>query len=286
MSNYFSKISLFSLSEKINIIKFTIGSRLINNVPRGIKNSYLLCNRLLSKGIQITSKNETITFNYPINNQKTIIQLKRNSSDAQVFEQIVELEEYKSLIEVFKKNNIVPRNMIDVGANIGLTCLYFRAHFPELNIVALEPSDDTFNRLSNNISNNNFGSIHLLKKGLWSSKKRLKADTTFRDGQDWSFRLIEAKPDEEALFETTTIDELIHDFNIETIDFLKIDIEGGEVEVFKEFDSIEWLPKIKIIALEIHDEFNCREYIEFNLEKYFELSHTGELTIGVNKNLK
>ena len=175
--------------------------------------------------------------------------------------------------------------MIDAGANIGLTCLYFKSYFPDLLITALEPSDDTFSRLENNIVNNKLSGVTYLKKGLWSSITRLKADTSFRDGQDWAFRLIEAKPNEEALFETTTIEGLINDFNIETIDFLKIDIEGGEDEVFKDFSKINWLDKVKVIALEIHDEFDCRKHIESNLEKLFTLSHSGELTIGINKSL-
>ena len=87
------------------------------------------------------------------------------------------------------------------------------------------------------------------------------------------------------MFETTTIEGLINDFNIETIDFLKIDIEGGEDEVFKDFSKINWLDKVKVIALEIHDEFDCRKHIESNLEKLFTLSHSGELTIGINKSL-
>ena len=110
-------------------------------------------------------------------------------------------------------------------------------------------------------------------------------DTTFRDCQDWAFRLTETDITEEALFETTTIQQIIKEGSFEEIDFLKIDIEGGEVEVFKNFKQLEWLNSVKIIALEIHDEFNCREYIEENLGELFELRHLGELTIGIHKKL-
>ena len=285
MISYFSKLALFSFIEKFRILKFTIGSRLINKVPIGIKNSYLLTNRLLKLDIKVDRINETIRFNYLVNGFKQSFYLKRNSSDSQVFEQIIEKNEYIPIIEIFKEKKIIPTRMIDAGANIGLTCLYFKSYFPDLLITALEPSEDTFSRLEKNIVNNKLSGVNYLKKGLWSSITRLKADSSFRDGQDWSFRLIEAKSNEEALFETTTIEELINDFNIETIDFLKIDIEGGEEELFGDFSQINWLEKVRVIALEIHDEFDCREHIESNLEKLFTLSHSGDLTIGINKKI-
>ncbi len=284
--SYLSKIAPFSLNEKLSILKFTIGSRLINKIPNGLKHTYLLTNRLLAKGIKVERISDNIRFNYPINQVKTEFQIKRNASDAQVFEQIIELEEYSPILAIFREKNISPRTMIDAGANIGLTCLYFKSHFPDLAITALEPSEETYNRLEQIININHFSSVRLLKKGLWSSQTRLKADTSFRDGQDWSFRLVEASEKEPALFETTSIDDIINKLNLNSIDFLKIDIEGGEVEIFKDFSKIHWFDKVKIIALEIHDEFNCREHIETNLAKYFEIRHSGELTIGINKDLE
>jgi len=283
--SYLSKLAPFSLSEKLSILKFTIGSRMINKIPRGLKYSYLLTNRLLEKGTKVNRVRDCIEFNFTLNETTSIIHLKRESSDAQVFEQIVELEEYLPILKKFKEINITPQTMIDAGANIGLTSVYFKSYFPNISIIAIEPSEDTFKRLTNNINLNNFNKILLLNKGLWSSPKRLKADQSFRDGQDWSFRLVEASANEPALFEATSIDEIISENNLTTIDFLKIDIEGGEVEIFKDFSTLHWLNQVKVIALEIHDEFNCREHIETNLAQIFDLSHAGELTIGINKSL-
>jgi FkbM family methyltransferase len=217
---YLFKIAPYNLTEKFSLLKFTIGSRMINKVPQGLKYSYLLTNRLLAKGIKIKRVDDCIEFDYRINQTKSKIQLKRKSSDSQVFEQIIELEEYLSVLEKFKEKNISPQTMIDAGANIGLTSVFFKAFFPNISIIALEPSDDTFKRLTININNNNFNKFSLLKKGLWSSPKRLKADQSFRDGQDWSFRLVEVSANEPALFEATSIDEIIAENNLTTIDFL------------------------------------------------------------------
>jgi FkbM family methyltransferase len=283
--NYLSKIAPFNLKERFVILKYSIGSRLINKIPLGIKHTYLLNLRLLNRGIKLRGKNNYIYFVYPINNKKIQFQLKKNSSDSQVFEQIIELEEYLPIIKIFNEKRIIPRTMIDAGANIGLTCLYFKSYYPNLKITAIEPADETFKRLSDNLRQNDLLTVKLLQKGLWSSQTRLKADNSFRDGQDWSFRLIEASDNERALFETISIDNIIVEEGWTSIDFLKIDIEGGEVEIFKDFSKILWLDLVKVIALEIHDEFNCREFIEVNLKEKFELKHVGELTVGINKKI-
>jgi len=65
-----------------------------------------------------------------------------------------------------------------------------------------------------------------------------------------------------------------------------MDIEGSEKEVFTNPNSdVSFLAITKCIAIEIHDEFDCREAIYEILTKYgFLLFNSGELTIGVNTN--
>ena len=93
--------------------------------------------------------------------------------------------------------------MIDAGANVGFTTLYFKNHFSNLKIISLEPSLTVFERLKRNIQINSFNNIILYQKGLWSKSARLKTDRTFRDGDDWVFRIVEAKESEDADIENT-----------------------------------------------------------------------------------
>ena len=120
--------------------------------------------------------------------------------------------------------------------------------------------------------------------GIWGHSTFLKPDTSFRDGLDWAFRLIETKKRDNDSIEVISITDLIKKYSLNFIDFLKIDIEGGEVSVFGEESNLQWLNVVKVIALEIHDEFDCRDNIENLLKRNgFTLSYSGELTVGVNK---
>lgn len=278
---------MYSFPEKHKIILLSIAHKIQSNyVPQTLQNTDSLLENLVQQGIDFEKKDKLICFPFKMNDTSFNISLKRNSSDASVFNQICLQKEYESVIGIIKKYNIPCNLMIDAGANIGLTSIYFHSHFPEITIIALEPFNDTFQRLERNIKVNRIGNAHLVNKGLWSHKTRLSADYTFGDKQDWAFRLTESSNGNEANFETVSVIDLIQDFGLKTIDFLKIDIEGGETAVFDINSNMDWLCKVRLIAIEIHDEFDCRKSIEDILvESGFTLSYSGELTIGVNKNL-
>lgn len=209
---------------------------------------------------------------------------KRPSSDISVFGQIFEEEEYQiviqTYIENFKEN---PKNILDAGSNIGLTTLYFNNKLNSANIICVEPDDDNFDILKYNLNSNRI-EANLYKAGLWSKNTNLKIINDFRDKKEWSVRVKESETGD---LKAITIHTLLEEHQWKFIDILKIDIEGAEKEVFNALNSnLSFLKKTKCIAIEIHDEFNCRQEIYDILNKYhFKCCSSGELTIGVNQQL-
>jgi len=281
------RLKPFTFSEMVQIMKLYIGKRIVNSVPKKLESTSNLMGFLNYVGVktQVIDK-ETLFFEYNLNGKLFKIYLKTKSSDIDVFKQIIMDVEYNSVVNIIKRHNIPCTTMLDAGANIGLTSIYFKSQFPNLNIIALEPSDTTFKRLERNISKNNLEGVQLLKKGIWGHNTYLSGDTSFGDGQDWAFRLVEASQKENGNFEVVSIFDVINEFKLDYIDFLKIDIEGGEESVFGVESNIGWLRKVRLIAVEIHDDLDCRNHIETMLLKFgFILSYSGELTIGLNRNL-
>ncbi|RYM33916.1 FkbM family methyltransferase [Brumimicrobium glaciale] len=276
---------VFNYKHKFKIIKYSIGSRLINSVPKGLKHSYEFIRWLKSQNISFIKKNGLIQFDFPIEKTNYSFSIEETSSDSDVFKQIILEEEYKHVRELMLKHKIEVLNVIDGGANVGYTSIYLSHFYPDATILALEPNKNTFKRLTHNIDSNELKkNVSCIQKGLWSKDTYLKADYSFRDKQDWSFRLEETNNEAEKLFETISVESLIETHKWETIDLFKIDIEGGEKELFQNEDELKWLDKVKVFAIEIHDEFHCREDIEAILKKNnFTLFYSGELTIGINK---
>lgn len=239
---------------------------------------------ILFKGFLKKENDKEYISNYP-NLGITIKLRKRPSSDLNVFVQIYQEEEYKPLVDVFKKNfpNDLNLNIIDAGCNIGLATMYLSNSFPKSNFIIIEPDTSNFESINYNFEANKITDIIKIKGGLWSKNTNLKIVNDFRDKNDWSFRVEETN--ETTELKGFSISYLMEEYKFEIIDILKIDIEGSEKELFLGLNAdISYLNKIKCIAVEIHDELQCREAIYKILKDYnFDFFESGDLTIGVNQ---
>ena len=169
------------------------------------------------------------------------ITLTNNATDVQTVFQIFYAKEYD--LEVSKE----PEWIIDCGANVGYSVIYFANKYANSKIIAIEPDKENFTQLQKNCKP--YSNIKLINKAVWPTNTILNlVDPGIGN---WGYQTIENS--ENALFsvETITLDELINQFNIPQIDILKIDIEGGERQLFQSHYE-NWLPKVKHIAIELH----------------------------------
>ena len=200
----------------------------------------------------------------PINYSKYRIARVPPSSDLLSWNQVFNLQQYKPVVDLIKDKN-KKLNILDCGANAGYAAVYFQKAFPYADILAVELDRDNFRML-----NQNFYGRTLLG-GVWSRDCYLSVKHDFGDRKEWSYY---AEEDDAGDVPGHSIHELIGGH----VDILKMDIEGGEKEVFKD-DS--FLEHVDIIAIEIHDQFKCRPMIYSSLMKHgFEFEEHGELTVG------
>ena len=210
------------------------------------------------------------------------------STDLYVFDQVFGNEDYKSTVELMQKNSHFNENshlnIIDAGGNIGLTTLYLSYYFPKSNFIIIEPDSSNTEVLKYNISKNIPNNYSIIQGGLWNRNANLEISKDFRGGGDWALRVVETQKTLPNSIKAYTIQKLMNENNFSHIDLLKIDIEGAEKLVFSSDSDTSFLSKTKYIAIEIHDEFNCREEIYNRLSKYgFKYFNDGELTIGFNE---
>ncbi|MDQ6608517.1 MAG: FkbM family methyltransferase [Bacteroidota bacterium] len=168
--------------------------------------------------------------------------LRKNSTDINVFIQVFSRHEYD--LELFNE----PKTIIDCGANVGMTSVYFAKRFPNATIIAIEPEKSNFQMLLKNTER--YKNIQCLNYGLWSKTTNL--EVIDRGEGSWAFIVKEIEHENVDSIKAISIDEVMRRFKIENIDILKIDIEGSEIEVFGE-SSKTWLPKVKTLVLELHD---------------------------------
>ena len=138
--------------------------------------------------------------------------------------------------------------IIDCGANVGVSVLYFKKVFPNSQIVAFEADKKIFKVLKRNIEKSNEGGVTLLNKGLWNKEGKLNFINEGADGG----RICENKIPSDGL-DIVEIESIrLRDYLNVNVDFLKIDIEGAETIVLEDCKDV--LNNVKNIFVEFHSE--------------------------------
>jgi len=217
------------------------------------------------------------SFKISINNHNIL--LRRFTSDYFVFKRLIIQNEYYGVIDIIKKYKVTIKTIIDAGSNIGLATIYFNNLIEGIQFICIEPNEDNFKQLEYNIKSNKIDAI-LYKCGLWNSSVKLYSNKNFRDRKHWSFAVSDQKNDGECI-ESITINDIVKNNKINSIDLLKIDIEGSEFKVLS--NNLDFLKITKIIAIEIHKEFGIvNEILDLLLLYGFKLSKSGEYFVGIN----
>ena len=177
------------------------------------------------------------------------ISLREVGSDILTFDEVIKEEVYKGVLTHLRHCETI----IDLGANIGLTSLYFGSHYPSSKLFAVEPNPDTYEILTSNLKQLiEVGRCRTLKVAVWGDEKTLVADSSRPTGHYSAFATKEAsKEGGEAIINGLPIQKIISSSGFHRIDLLKVDIEGAEVELFK--GDLGWLRRVRTIAIEFHN---------------------------------
>jgi FkbM family methyltransferase len=168
----------------------------------------------------------------------TTVRLRWRTSDIDVLDQVFVDREY-DLPYTFSTPSVV----VDAGANIGLTSLFFAERYPSATIVAIEPDLANFTLLEANVASQ--PNVVPICAALWHEH----AGVTLEDPGlgPWGIRARPSEPGEIEVA-TVTMEELCDRYG--NIDLLKIDIEGAERNVLAE--SSAWIGRVESIAIELH----------------------------------
>lgn len=144
-----------------------------------------------------------------------------------------------------------PKLILDCGGNIGCAAVYFANVFPGAQIYSVEPERDNFKLLLYNTAF--YNNVHPINSALWNKETFVRVKQPNGNPSPLATMTFETTADDPAAFRTTTVGKLLAESGFDEIDLLKVDIEGAEKEVFGAPDVDEWLPKVKVLTIELHD---------------------------------
>ncbi|KUK77019.1 MAG: Methyltransferase FkbM family protein [candidate division WS6 bacterium 34_10] len=167
--------------------------------------------------------------------------------------------------------------IIDVGAYIGLSVLYFKKLYPNSKIVAFEPNPIAFNILKENLFINNITDVELHQSAILNKEgeKELYIDNTDLERYSVASFNKDAWNREVVSKKVRVKIEKLNKYLDKEIDMLKLDVEGSEQVILNDIKS--QYSNIKNIIFEYHPTSNQKldkiiEMLskEYNLEIYYE----------------
>lgn len=158
------------------------------------------------------------------------------------------LEIFENQCLFFETNNQTPK-IIDCGANIGISILYYKRLYPDSQIIGFEPDPKIFKILQENLRQCNNDQVKVINKAVWNEQTSINFLPDEADG---------GKIAEEGQLTVKTV--RLSDYLTESIDFLKMDIEGAEHDVLPSISNN--LKNVKFLFLEVHLEYNTSQKLE------------------------
>lgn len=157
--------------------------------------------------------------------------------------------------EIFLRSQyrFVPRGhrplVLDVGSNIGLSILYFKWLCPDARIVGFEPDPRTFAVLATNIRENRLQDVEIVNAAVYDG-----AESIVLHGDP----ATPGSPQASTLggrisgVEKTVVAGRLSERLTESVDYLKLDVEGAELVVLSELEESGKLPLVDRMTVEYH----------------------------------
>lgn len=147
----------------------------------------------------------------------------------------------------FEFKNPIP-SILDCGANIGMSILFFKKRYPRARIVAFEPNPRIFELLQKNILENNIRDVELIQAGL--SDREGEVDFHF----DHSNSLVGSINKNRGGVEKTRVPvkKLSSFMGGEKFDLVKMDVEGAEGHVMSDLNQTGAIRQVNQFMLEYH----------------------------------
>jgi FkbM family methyltransferase len=175
---------------------------------------------------------------------------------------------------------------------------------PGATVYAFEPIPDTFQVLEQNVRLLGCSDVHLYKVAIGSEDHVEKAFTFFPNmpgnstevpalkdnqkkvmdqlfGKELSDFLMQS---ETRIVQVRTLSSVIREQGITSVDFLKVDVEGGEISVLEGIEEMHW-PIFKQVAVETHDaqlrEQVCSILVQHGFEASTELGLSSPTGVSI-----
>lgn len=228
----------------MKVIKFKLN--MINNYIKILFTVIILCDNFLEIVYAKLFNKDIYSLNLR-NGIKFMVKGKIGKADLSMLSEIWYYKYYNPKGFEINNNDIV----FDIGANNGYFSLY--AAKKGKKIYAFEPLPKLCNKIRETIQINKVGNVVLENIGIAEEKGELSFfESHIHNGCHSLFKRDES--DTEIKIKINSLENYCNENNIKKIDFLKLDCEGAEYQIFESLSEDFLRKKIVKISLEYHDD--------------------------------
>ncbi len=226
--------------------------------------------RMLRAGCDVVLDKGLLRAEFGNPQRKAHCWLRPKTSDVRVFEDLILRDQYGAALKWLKKVGADQNPyIIDGGANIGLFAAYCALKLPACFIQSVEPDAGNFDLLQRNVgalkqSCAGETEIVTLQNGIWPTDEALRICRDADAGKPWAFSVESAATSGAGSGGEVfgiRVDAIMAQAGRDTVDLLKLDIEGAERAVLLE-DDAEWLSSVRVLVVEIEHPSKRDEFIE------------------------
>jgi len=174
--------------------------------------------------------------------------------------------------ECRQKFEILPRRILDLGANIGMGAIHFACQFPDAEILCIEPDPRNISLLERNLRENAVNAS-LVEAAIGPEAGKL----LLRFGDNPTCSALESSPmhhlSDATEVSVMTVPGVMESHGWDSVDLVKIDIEGSEDELLAK--NNDWLTKVGAIILEIHPNTSEQKIASYLAPYGFRLNRIG-----------
>jgi FkbM family methyltransferase len=187
----------------------------------------------------------TIRFRYPAPVGCLRLHLRSNNgADAFVHSEVFEHQYYRLPLR------FAPATILDLGANIGFSAIYFARRYPGSRIACVEPVPDNVRLLIRNLKDNAV-EAEVIAAAVDAKDGVVAME---RSAADYGHKIAAVAPSAAWLdVASVSVPSILRRLGWARVGLLKIDIEGHESVLLSQ--ACEWLADVDALCVEYHHDF-------------------------------
>lgn len=177
--------------------------------------------------------------------------------------------DYATLVSCFEKGYHRPVQalsanpvILDLGSNVGYTIIDFKYHYPDARVYGVEMDEKNFNLCKKNLAG--LSDVEVIHAAVWYEDAQVEYDA---DAAADAFTIGQtSESNKKNTVPAFCLPTLLALWGLDHVDYIKLDIEGAEKQLFELGDS-GWLERIGQISIELHDTYSPEKMADV-LKKY------------------